>query len=81
MKEKVNKGEQRDVIHSLERLTSYIQIRNAAKIQSRQGPTEDRVAWVQIYKRCIVEIDAIEGELAAVFPSASFRRRLFLSIG
>lgn len=77
----MNKNEQRLVIHSLERLTSYVQIRNAAKIQSMQGPTKDRVGWVQIYKRCNVEIEAIEGELSAVMPSGNFQRRLFLALG
>ncbi len=77
----MNKNEQRDVIHNLERLTSYVQIRNAARIQSNQCPKEDKAAWRQVFKRCVVEIDALEGELSAVMPSGSFQRRLFISIG
>lgn len=81
VEEKVSIDEERDLLKLLGELTSLVQIRNAAKIQSQQGPLEDRKAWKQLYRRCIVEIQETENEISVILPSNAFQRRLFIAIG
>lgn len=71
--------EQRDFLKLLAELTSLVQIRNAARIQAQQAPGEDRKVWRELYKRCVIEIQSTEKEVASLLPSGEFSRRLFIS--
>lgn len=73
-------SEVKDLLKLMQHLTSVVQIRNAAKIQALQGPTVDREVWVQVYDRCIVEVEETEGEIVSILPSGQFQRRLFISL-
>jgi len=60
------------------RLASLRQARDAAKRQAMQGLTRDKAVWMQVYRRCIRDIEETEEMIAELLPSQAFQRSLGL---